>query len=56
MQSANELLALRIYRDSIIASSAQSEIFARLCAEAFVGLCACGAAVWVACAMVGGVS
>lgn len=56
MQTANELLALRKYRDSIIASSAQSEIFARLCADAFVGLCACGAAVWAACAMAGGVA
>lgn len=49
MQSANELLALRIYRDSIIARCAQSEIFARLCADAFVGLMAGCAAVYLVC-------
>lgn len=56
MQSANELLALRKYRDTILADCRESTAFASLAADAFVGLCACGAAVWVVCAMVGGVA
>lgn len=54
MMTIAEHTALRKYRDSIISRCAQDEIFARLCADAVVGLCACGAAVWVVCCMIGG--
>lgn len=49
MQTANELLALRKYRDTVLADCRESTAFASLAADAFVGLMACCAAVYLVC-------
>lgn len=54
MMTVAEQKALRAYRDSILRDCRESTAFAILAADAFVGLCACVAAVWVVCACIKG--
>lgn len=54
MMTVAEQKALRAYRDSILSTCRESTAFASLAADALVGLCACGAAVYLVCVFVRG--
>lgn len=49
-----EMKTLRSYTDRIQSQCRESTAFASLAADAFVGLCACGAAVYLVCVFVRG--